>query len=172
MTKRDGPLGFNLVKLPRVIRAAGLAILALVSGDDGSARSHQSFLRLHLGMTRAALRTGFGPRFHVDKDGDVAIDPYHQSGVRYYAQLKFDRADRVSEIDLITEGRRTCNRLGNRLYARLGKPIDMSMTGDNSFYLWHRHRSYIRYRDLWSRPYDPPPAFYSCWVTTSDNLPK
>ena len=52
-------------------------------------------------MTQKQLRTEFGPRFHLDRDGDGSIvGGYLWGGVQYDAALMFDRSKRVSWIEL------------------------------------------------------------------------
>ena len=99
----------------------------------------------------------------------MIVGGYRWGGVQYDAALMFDRSKRVSWIELSTKGRERCQRIGRKLYARLDKLIDHNMTGDNSMYLWKLKRpsSYIEYRDLWTRPYDPQPPSYTCRITTT-----
>lgn len=150
-------------------RCRAVVLLCAIGVVAGAAarRPAQIPSRLHLGMTIAAAQAASPTklRYKSDERGYMISD-YREGGVKYEARLRFDRANRLSDLQLYTEGSRICRAIERRLSRSLGRWINHGATGDNGFELWRDvlARDYVEYREMWG-------GGTRCWVRKTYRLP-
>ena len=137
-------------------------LIAFAGTADAASTRHPG---IRLGTPLSQLQHTYGRHLTMDKDGTGWVIPYREGAIRYdEVDLRFDKANRVTETSVMRYGARTCHHVEAALQARYGKFIDADGGRDHIMYLWRSGNSFVQYRDLWNPAYSGYPLQYRCWI--------
>ena len=152
---------------------ARLASLMLIAFGGNADAVPTRYPGIRLGTSLTQLQRAYGRQLTMDKDGTGWVIPYREGAARYdEVDLRFDKANRVTETSVMRYGARTCHRVEAALHARYGKSIDGDGGRDHIMYLWRSGHSFVQYRDLWNPPDSGYPLQYRCWIKRMVKKPE